>query len=97
MTFTNNSYNWYKNNVLQSADSVSAGLWRQTLYFWGDYNHSTQTFDLYWNTTNSKPISPNKTFNSFSFDSGSYYMGFGGATGGANDNHEILNWSLTFN
>ena len=97
LTYSNNSYNWYKNNVLQSANSVSAGLWRQTMYFWGDYNHSAQTFALYWNTSNSKPVSANKTFTSFSFDTGSYYMGFGSATGGANDNHELLNWSLTFN
>ena len=97
LTYTNNSYNWYKNNVLQSANSVSSGLWRQTMYFWGDYNHAAQTFSLYWNTSNSKPVSANKTFTSFSFDTGSYYMGFGSATGGANDNHELLNWSLTFN
>ena len=96
LTFTNNSYNWYKNNVLQSTDTVTAGLWRQTLYFWGDYNHSSQTFSLYWNTTNSKPVSPNKTFTSFSFDTGSYYMGFGAATGGSNDNHQLINWSLQF-
>ena len=96
LTYTNNSYNWYKNNVLQVATSVSSGLWRQTLYFWGDYNHSAQTFALYYSTTNSKPGSPNKTFTSFSFDTNSYYMGFGAATGGSNDNHELLSWSLTF-
>jgi hypothetical protein len=97
LTYTNNSYNWYKNNVLTSANSVSSGLWRQTMYFWGDYNHTAQTFDLYWNTTNSKPVSANKTFTSFSFDTGSYYMGFGAGTGGLNDNQQILNWTLTFN
>lgn len=95
-TFTNNNFQWFKSNVLQSTTSVSTGLWRQTLYFWGDYNHSAQTFALYWNTTNSKPGSPNQTFNSFSFDSGSYYMGFGAATGGSTDNHELLSWSLQF-
>jgi hypothetical protein len=96
LTFDKNNYTWYKNNVSQGATSVSAGFWRQTLYFWGDYNHSAQTFALYYSTTNSKPGSPNQTFNSFSFDSGSYYMGFGAATGGATDNHELLSWSLTF-
>jgi hypothetical protein len=96
LTFTNNNYTWYKNNVSQVVTSVSSGFWRQTLYFWGDYNHSSQTFSLYWNTTNSKPGSPNKTFTSFSFDTGSYYMGFGAATGGANDNQELLSWSLQF-
>jgi len=96
LTFTNNNYTWYKNNVSQGATSVSSGFWRQTLYFWGDYNHSAQTFALYWNTTNSKPGSPNKTFNSFSFDTSSYYMGFGAGTGGSTDNHGLLSWSLQF-
>jgi hypothetical protein len=96
LTFTANNYTWYKNNVSQGATSVSSGFWRQTLYFWGDYNHSAQTFALYYNTTNSKPGSPNQTFNSFSFDTGSYYMGFGAGTGGSNDNQEILSWSLQF-
>ena len=96
LTYVNNSYNWYKNNVLQVATSVSSGFWRQTLYFWGDYNHSAQTFALYYSTTNSKPGSPNKTFTSFSFDTNSYYMGFGAATGGSNDNHELLSWTLQF-
>ena len=96
LTYTYNNYTWYKNNVSQGVTSVSSGLWRQTLYFWGDYNHSAQTFALYWNTTNTKPGSANKTFTSFSFDASSYYMGFGAGTGGANDNHELLSWVLTF-
>lgn len=96
LTYINNNYTWYKNNVSQGATSVTSGFWRQTLYFWGDYNHSAQTFALYWNTTNTKPVSPNKTFTSFLFDTGSYYMGFGAATGGANDNHQLINWTLTF-
>jgi hypothetical protein len=96
LTFTNNNYAWYKNNVSQGATSVSSGFWRQTLYFWGDYNHSSQTFSLYWNTTNSKPGSANKIFTSFLFDTGSYYMGFGAATGGSNDNHQLLSWGLQF-
>ena len=40
--------------------------------------------------------SPNITYSSFSFDTGSYYMGFGAAIGGSNDNQEILSWSLQF-
>ena len=96
LTYTNNNFTWYKNNVSQGATSVTSGFWRQTLYFWADYNHSAQTFALYWNTTNSKPGTPNQTYNSFSFDTGSYYMGFGAATGGANDNHQLINWTLTF-
>ena len=96
LTYTANNFTWYKNNVSQGATSVSSGFWRQTLYFWGDYNHSAQTFALYYSTTNSKPGSPNQTFTSFSFDTGSYYMGFGAAVGGSNDNQEILSWNLQF-
>ena len=95
-TFTNNNFQWYKSNVLQSTTSVSAGFWRQRLYFWADYNNSAQTLALYYSTTNSKPGSPNITYSSFSFDTGSYYMGFGAAIGGSNDNQEILSWSLQF-
>lgn len=95
-TFTSNNFQWWKNNILQSTTSVSSGFWRQQLYFWADYNNSAQTLALYYNTTNSKPGSPNQTFTSFSFDTGSYYMGFGAAIGGSNDNQEILSWNLQF-
>jgi hypothetical protein len=95
-TFTNNNFQWFKSNVLQSTTSVSVGFWRQQLYFWADYNNSAQTLALYYNTTNTKPGSPNITYSSFSFDTGSYYMGFGAAIGGSNDNQEILSWSLQF-
>jgi hypothetical protein len=95
-TFTNNNFQWWKNNILQSTESVSSGFWRQQLYFWGDYIHSSQTFNLYFNTINVKPPSPNKQYTSFVFDTGSYYMGFGAAIGGSNDNQEILSWSLQF-
>ena len=95
-TFTNNNFQWYKSNILQSTTSVSAGFWRQQLYFWADYNNSAQTLALYYSTTNTKPGSPNITYSSFSFDTGSYYMGFGAAIGGSNDNQEILSWNLQF-
>ena len=95
-TYTINNFQWYKSNVLQSTTSVSAGFWRQQLYFWADYNNSAQTLALYYSTTNTKPGSPNITYSSFSFDTGSYYMGFGAAVGGSNDNQEILSWNLQF-
>ena len=86
---------WYKNNVSQGTQTGPVS-WRQTVYDWLDYVHATSTVNLYISTTNTKPGSPNQTFNSFSFDSGSYYMGFGAGTGGSTDNHELLSWSLTF-
>jgi hypothetical protein len=95
-TFSNNRLVWYANNVIQSTTNVSSGLWRQTLYYWGDYDHNAQTMKIYYNTTNIKPSSANFTFSSFSFDSTQYYLGFGAATGGANDNHELLSLKLIF-
>jgi len=95
-TLAFNNFQWWKNNSLQSTDTVSAGYWRQVLYFWGDYNHTNQTFDLYFSNVDSKPISPNKQYTSFSFDSTPYYIGFGAATGGAQDYHNIVDWRLTF-
>jgi hypothetical protein len=95
-TYTTNNFQWWKNNSLQSTDSVSVGYWRQVLYFWADYNHTNQTFDLYFSNVDSKPISPNKQYTSFSFDSTPYYIGFGAATGGAQDYHNIVDWRLTF-
>jgi hypothetical protein len=95
-TLNYNYFQWWKNNSLQSTDSVSVGYWRQVLYFWADYTHSTQTFNLYFNTTNTKPGSPNKQYTSFVFDSTPYYIGFGAATGGSQDYHNIVNWKLTF-
>ena len=95
-TYTNNNLKWYKNNVQQSVDAVSSGYWRQLLYFWADYNHTNQTFNLYYNTTNTKPGSPNKQYTSFTFDSTPYYLGFGAGTGGSRDKHNLVNWKLTF-
>jgi hypothetical protein len=86
---------WYKNNVSQGVQTGPVS-WRQTVYYWLDYNQSASTASLYISTTNTKPGSPSFTYNSFTFDSTSYYMGFGAATGGSNDNHELVNWKLTF-
>lgn len=90
-----NQITWFKSNVAQPAQTYGSGF-RQTLYYWLDYNHTASTSSLYISTTNTKPGSPSFTFSSFTFDTGSYYMGFGAATGGSTDNHELVNWKLTF-
>jgi hypothetical protein len=92
---TPNLVTWFKNNVTGGTYTYSSGF-RQTLYYWLDYNHAASTGSLYISTTSTKPGSASVTFNSFTFDSTSYYMGFGAATGGANDNHELVSWKLTF-
>ena len=86
---------WWKNNVSQGQQAGPIS-WRQTAYYWLDYVHATSTASLYISTTATKPGSPSFTYTGFTFDSTNYYMGFGAGTGGSTDNHELVNWKLTF-
>lgn len=94
LTFTNNLFRWYNNNVLQITQT-GQNFYRN-LFYWADYNHAASTMLIYFNTTYSKPSLPNFTLTGFSFDSTSYYIGFGAATGGANENHILRSMKLTF-
>jgi len=94
-TWSNNDVVWYSNNNIQSSQNLSFSI-RQNVYYWLDYNHSTSTATLYYSTLNTKPETPQHTFNSFTFDSNSYYIGFGAATGGSTDNHILKSMKLTF-
>ncbi len=94
LTYTNNQFNWYKNNVLTST-TTGQDFYRN-LFYWADYNHSASTMKIYFSTTNTKPISANFTLTGFSFDSTNYYIGLGAATGGANENHILRSMKLTF-
>jgi hypothetical protein len=89
-----NSIYWYKNNVSQTNFPPSIGL-RQNLFYWLDYNHLEKKLKIYYNTSNSKSILRH-TLNSFEFDAGDYYLGFGAGTGAVNDNH-ILRSMYLFN
>ncbi len=93
-TYTNNQFIWYKNNVAQ-VTQTGQNFYRN-LYYWADYNHAASTMLIYFNTTNTKPSVPNFTLTGFSFNSTSYYIGFGAATGGANENHILRSMKLTF-
>jgi hypothetical protein len=93
-TFTNNDFTWYKNDVLQT-NQTGQDFYRN-LFYWADYNHATSTMLVYFSTTNTKPATPNFTLTSFTFNSNSYYIGFGAATGGANENHILRSMKLTF-
>jgi hypothetical protein len=93
-TFTNNTFEWYKNNVLQTTQT-GQNFYRN-LFYWADYNHSTSTMRIYFSTTNSKPASANFTLTNFTFDATNYYIGFGAATGGANENHILRSMKLSF-
>jgi len=93
-TYTNNSFIWYKNNVLQTTQT-GQNFYRN-LYYWAVYDNAASTMKIYFSTTNTQPASPNFTLTGFSFDASSYYIGFGAATGGANENHILKSMKLTF-
>ena len=93
-TFSNNDFTWYKNDAVQT--NVTGQNFYRNLFFWADYNHSASTMKIYLATTNTKPASANFSLTGFSFDSTNYYIGFGAATGGANENHILRSMKLTF-
>lgn len=94
LTYTNNSFTWYKANAAQTP--VTGQNFQRNLYYWADYNHSASTMNIYVSTTTTKPVSVNFSLTGFSFDSTSYFIGFGAATGGANANHILRSMKLTF-
>ena len=94
-TYTNNRINWYNSNNFQSLQNLSINI-RQNVYYWLDYNYATSTLYISYATTNTKPVSPQHTFNSVTFDSTNYYLGFGAATGGSVENHILKSMKLTF-
>ena len=94
LTYTNNLFRWYKNDVEQTTQTGQD--FYRNLFFWADYNHAASTMLIYFSTTSTKPASPNFTLTGFSFDATSYFIGFGAATGGANENHILRSMKLTF-
>ena len=96
LTYTNNIFRWYKNDVDISNQSYSGQNFQRNLYYWADYNHSASTMKIYVSTTPTKPVSVNFSLTGFSFGATSYYIGFGAATGGANANHILRSMKLTF-
>ena len=95
LTHVNNNVTWYKNNVSQGAQA-HAITFRQNVYYWFDYDHALSTGKVYYSTTATKPGSAQHSYTGFSFDSASYYIGFGAATGGATDNHILKSMTLSF-
>jgi hypothetical protein len=69
---------------------------RQNVYYWMDYNYSTSTMYISYATTNTKPLTPQHTFTSVTFDNNNYYLGFGAANGGSNDFHILKSFKLSF-
>ena len=96
LSWSNNRIQWLRNNVEVTTSPFSGFNIRQHVYYWMDYNYSTSTMEIYYSTSNTKPGSPQQTLTSFTFDSGLYYIGFGAATGGSDDNHILKSMKLTF-
>jgi hypothetical protein len=94
LTYTYNSFTWYKANVAQTP--VTGQNFQRNLYYWAVYNHSASTMNIYYSLTPTQPVSPNFALTGFTFGATSYYIGFGAATGGANANHILRSMKLTF-
>lgn len=94
LTYTNNSFTWYKANVAQTTQTGQN--FQRNLFYWADYNHAASTMNIFFSTTNTKPASASFSLTGFSFGSTNYYIGFGAATGGANANHILRSMKLTF-
>lgn len=95
-TYTYNDIRFWHNGAPMDTQTIGVFTFRQNVYYWLDYNHATSTVYIYYSTTNTKPGSPNHTFTSVTFDSSNYYLGFGAACGGSNDNHILKSMKLTF-
>jgi hypothetical protein len=93
-TYTNKVFYWYQNNTV-SYTSTNQDFYKN-LYYWADYSYSSSTMKIYFSTTNTKPATPNYTLTGMVFNSTAYYIGFGAATGGANENHILRSWKLIF-
>lgn len=94
-TYSNNDVRWFYNDSVQQ-DNSAVLKFRQNLYFWLDYSHEAKTCKIYTSTINTKPVNADYSYSNFVFDSGSYYIGFGAATGGTNDYHILKSWKVAW-
>jgi len=95
-TYTGSGVYWANANVNKTSKTSSSISFRQNVHYWLSYNHWSQTMDIYYSTSNTKPSSPSHTYTSFVFNSTYYYFGLGAATGGSTDNHIIKSMNLIF-
>jgi hypothetical protein len=86
----------HRENDTEVSSQANTLTFRQNVYYWMDYNYGTSTMYISYATTNAKPLTPQHTFTSVTFDSGNYYLGFGAANGGSNDNHILKSFKLSF-
>lgn len=70
-----------------------------TKYAWVDYNHATTTWNMFINTTNSKPGSPVQTLNSnlkTVVGTTGVFFGFSSSTGANRSEIRVLSWQVDF-
>ncbi|MFM8837568.1 MAG: FISUMP domain-containing protein, partial [Bacteroidota bacterium] len=61
-----------------------------------EYDHDSSKAYLYFSESPSRPATPQRVLNGFSFSDTAYYLGFGAATGGLNQNHYLRGLRLTY-
>lgn len=65
-------------------------------YLWVDYDGASNELAVFFNTSATKPGAPQltETIDLFGEVGAQAYVGFVGSTGGANNNHDILDWTV---
>ena len=101
LTHSNKRVEWWeykirRSNINEQTQKLAHPGFRQNVYYWFDYDHSAKTGKVYYSTTNKKPASAQHSYTDFKFDSKDYHIGFGAATGNANDYHILKSFKLTF-
>jgi hypothetical protein len=95
LTHGNKRVEWWKNNTRQYYE-VQKLDFRQNVYYWFDYDNTTKTGKVYYSITSTKPALQQHSYTDFTFDTNSYCIGFGAATGAKNDFHILKSFKLTF-
>ena len=85
-------------SLAQTLPGAIAGLNNGVEKFaWVDYDGGTQVMNIFLSETNTKPGSPTLSQRvplSQIFSGNDLFLGFTGATGGARESHELINWTF---
>jgi hypothetical protein len=87
---------WLTNNVNQNLTGSSPFSFRRRAGYWLEYDHDSSKAYLYFSEHPSRPATPQRVLNGFSFPDTAYYLGFGAATGGLTQNHYLRGLRLTY-
>ncbi|MFM8453522.1 MAG: hypothetical protein ACKOAD_00795, partial [Gammaproteobacteria bacterium] len=87
---------WFTNNVNTNLTGATSFSFRRRAWYWLEYDHDSSKAYLYFSESPSRPATPQRVLNGFSFSDTAYYLGFGAATGGLNQNHYLRGLRLTY-